>query len=102
MSALSHQHEYGKESSAYGPFAFLNPTTRRVSLQWQNTEKTSAGNEVDTKDAEKSATVAQLKGNAIGATEVHRRWRSRDNRKGMCSSGRMMQRETRKKQEGTP
>jgi len=87
MNALFARHN--EEVEAYGPFAFFNPTIRRFPLKWANTEQSSSQEELaegDKKDGDNGA-AAPVKniGNKeeVKASAIHRKWRSRDNRKGM-------------------
>jgi hypothetical protein len=77
-------HHY--EGEAYGPFGFLNPTARRVPLPIQKAEGQSSQAESLQNGSEHHDTVkATTSKDDIRANDVHRLWRSRDNRKGNSS-----------------
>ena len=71
-----------QEGEAYGPFAFLNPTTRRVPLPAQKAN--SSEEDVQGKNSSDGNTTGPS-GPSSGETraeDVYAKWRSRDNRKG--------------------
>jgi hypothetical protein len=85
MSDNPHAHfdaTHHDDDVAFGPFKFLNPTTRRVPLDYaRNTVKGGATrSEENGKEVVGNAGL----GNAgdVRTADVHRKWRSRDNRKG--------------------
>ncbi|PQE19464.1 integral membrane protein [Rutstroemia sp. NJR-2017a WRK4] len=85
MSDNPHTHfdaTHHDDEIAFGPFKFLNPTTRRVPLEYaRNNVK---GGTTTTQENGKEVVGKTGLGNAgdVRAADVHRKWRSRDNRKG--------------------
>ena len=74
------RHHY--EGEAFGPFGFLNPTTRRSPLPaWKPDAHSSASSENDPGKAD-GEQASKAKNGEIRAEDVQRKWRSRDNRKG--------------------
>ena len=74
---------------ASGPFSFLNPTTRRSALPpFRKTHTSSQSSSQDTPQEnggmqlKKVEEAEEAPKDEILAEDVHRKWRSRDNRKG--------------------
>lgn len=76
-------HHY--EGEAYGPFAFLNPTTRRYPLPYHKKLERNSSEQEDllkSDSGELQAVKESPKRREVRAKDVYRKWRSRDNRKG--------------------
>ncbi|TEY75877.1 hypothetical protein BOTCAL_0063g00090 [Botryotinia calthae] len=85
------QHDDGV---AYGVFKFLNPTTRREMINWEegakessrggeNSENSVMGEEEKKVEFESIPAPKEKRGNGEEKELVARKWRSRDNRKDM-------------------
>jgi hypothetical protein len=72
------------EVESYGPFAFLNPTTRKYALHFRGTRRkaTQGGLESQENGALHAAQDSKSEDPEVRAEDVHRLFRSRDNRKG--------------------
>jgi hypothetical protein len=75
---------------SYGPFAFLNPTTKRYKLRFQPKLREPSKEESDSKDSRENETLqatqdSNTNGDEVRAEDVHRLFRTRDNRKGSYS-----------------
>src|ERR1700716_1421118 len=75
-------HHY--EGEAYGPFGFLNPTSRKQPLPARKAEQQSSQEDVlkNGNGQQKAVKEAPENKDEIRASDVYRKWRSRDNRKG--------------------
>lgn len=74
------KHEAGV---AYGPFKFLNPTTRREHIQWNDERRKGVENAVEKEKKEEEKKRGSAKNeDGNGKALVVRKWRARDNRKG--------------------
>lgn len=76
-SPHSQQHQHHDEELSYGPFAFLNPTIRRVPLSLRLPDQKPSSGEDGV--VQKNHDVGE---DQIRAKDVHREFRTRDNRKG--------------------
>jgi hypothetical protein len=76
-----HHHAKGAE---FGPFTFLNPTSRRYPLSWKppGEDSSSEGTPGKSNDLPKPGEPLAKKNDELGAEEVQRLYRTRDNRKG--------------------
>jgi len=79
-----HFHQHREKREEYGPFTFLNPTSRRYPLSWKAPGEDSGSEENSGKssDLPTSGGSAASKKNEVRADEVSRLYRTRDNRKG--------------------
>ncbi|PMD44161.1 integral membrane protein [Hyaloscypha variabilis F] len=82
MAGRLHQHR-GK-GEEFGPFTFLNPTSRRYPLSWKPPGEDSSSEETPGKsiDPPTSGESSTSNKDELRADEVSRLYRSRDNRKG--------------------
>ncbi|KAH8795814.1 hypothetical protein F5882DRAFT_33925 [Hyaloscypha sp. PMI_1271] len=76
-----HHHAKGAE---FGPFTFLNPTSRRYPLSWKppGEDSSSEGTPGKSNDLPKPVEPSTKKNDELRAEEVQRLYRTRDNRKG--------------------
>lgn len=72
---------------SYGPFSFLNPTTRKYPLHFEGIKRQSSKKELESKEngALNGAQKSKATDEELRARDVHRLFRTRDNRKGMSS-----------------
>lgn len=70
---------------SYGPFSFLNPTTRKYALDFEGIKRQSSEEGLESKDngAVNGAQNSKATDEELRAQDVHRLFRTRDNRKGM-------------------
>jgi hypothetical protein len=75
------------EGTSTGPLSFLNPTERRAPLPHNSLgqgQPSSQEESLKSGNSENKAPSQQK--DEVRAEDVHRKWRSRDNRKGKISS----------------
>jgi hypothetical protein len=94
MNRLPHWSGHHDEGQAYGPFTFLNPTTRRLPLPFQKPVRESSQEDLQVKEngARNATPHSNGKNDDIRAEDVERLYRTRDNRKGrfpltLCTIG---------------
>jgi hypothetical protein len=81
-----HHHHHAKVAE-FGPFTFLNPTSRRYPLTWKPPGEESSSDETPSKtnDVAKPEEPSTSKKDELRVEEVQRLYRTRDNRKGKSS-----------------
>ena len=79
-----HFHQQHGKGAEFGPFTFLNPTSRRYPLSWKAPGEDSSSEEAPSKSnhTTNSGEPSTSKKDEVRAEDVSRLYRSRDNRKG--------------------